>query len=211
MKKLIAMILALTMCLSLSACGSTPAEPSTEATAELTEATTEAPTEPPLTDVQLMIIDKVKELMAKEEFVVWEELYTQFTGEEAKNEGSILDVTHYEVPDFQGVKMDCYLVNVPVNVGRWINEEEEQNIVEESIYLFIDAETLTVYDSITADAMNGTSDISTEIGRACYLMWIYSANQTGGYNGNFLSDAETVTHMTEDEVYRINRILTSKG
>ena len=211
MKKIIAMILALMLCLSLCACGDTAVEPTTEPTTEPTVATTEAPTEPPLTDVQLMIIDVVKELMAKEEFAVWGELYQQFTGEEAMNEPMIIDATHYEIADFEGAKMDCYLVNVPVNVGRWINEEEEQGTVEDSIYLFIDAETMTVYDSITSDAMNGTSDISTEIGRACYLMWIYSANQTGGYNGNFLNDSETVTHMTEDEVFRINKILTSKG
>ena len=117
MKKLIAMILALVMCLSLCACGAAPAteptteattEPTTEATTEpTTEATTEAPTEPPLTDVQLMVIDAVKGLFAKEEFATWEELFTQFTTVEIKNEPSVKNVIRYEIEDFEGVKMDC--------------------------------------------------------------------------------------------------------
>ena len=204
MKKFIAMILALVMCLSLCACGGAASQPATEATEEPTTETTTAPTEPPLTEDQQLVIDTVNDLMDMEEWAVWGELYTQFTGEEAKNMAHVTDVTRYEIADFEGAKMDCYLVNVPVTIGRWVNEEAEQGIVEDAIYLFIDNETKTVYDSVTTDAMNGTSDTSTELGRATYLMWIYSATQTGGYDGNFLNDSEVVTHMTEEEVTRIN-------
>ena len=210
MKKFIAIILALVMCLSLCACGAA-AEPAIEPTTDAAEATTEAPNEPPLTEEQLMIMDVVKNVMAMEEFEVWEELYTQFTGEKAQNEGAIADVTHYQIPDFEGEKMDCYLINIPTDIGRWVNEEAEQGVLEESIYLFVDAESKTVYDSITTDAMNGASDTSTELGRAAYLMWIYSATQTGGYDGNYLNETETVTHMSGAEVEAMNKILTSKG
>lgn len=208
MKKLIAMILALVMCLSLCACGAAPAtEPTTEATTEPTTEATTAPTEPPLTETQLMVIDAVKELMAKEEFAAWEELYTQFTTEEAKNKPKVTDVTHYEIADFEGNKMDCYLVNVPVSIGHWVNEEAEQGAVEDAIYLFVDAETKTVYDSITTDALNISSNTKTELGRATYLMWIYAAMQTGLYDGNFLNDTEVVTHLTLAEIGGINRAL----
>ena len=209
MKKLIAMILALVMCLSLCACGAAPAtEPTTEATTEpTTEATTEAPTEPPLTDVQLMVIDAVKGLFAKEEFATWEELFTQFTTVEIKNEPSVKNVIRYEIEDFEGVKMDCYLVNVPVSIGLWVNEEAEQGTVENAIYLFIDAETKTVYDSITTDALNISSDTSTELGRATYLMWVYAATQTGIYDASLVNNTEVITSMTEEEIEEINAAL----
>ena len=41
-------------------------------------------------------------------------------------------------------------------------------------------------------------------------MWIHAGLQDGSYNGNYLSDTEIVTEMSEAEIDTINDALTSE-
>lgn len=192
MKKIIALLLVSIMALSLVACGGK----------EDTKTTEEAKA----TEEQQLIIDTVNAKLSTEEFANWQSLYKEFTGNEA-TAPKVTNVTHYQLSDFDGVDMDCYLVTVTSNFGYWVNEEAEQGATVENLYLFIDSNTMTTYDSITTDSTNGTDDTTTEEDRATYLLWMYE-NIIGGFTGEpYMRNTETVAELTEADLEVINNNL----
>ena len=209
MKKILALTLALAMCLSLCACGGNSSTEST--TAPTAEPTTEPiVTEPPLTEAQMLVIDAVNAKINSEEFASWENLYMEFTGTKTTLTPQVTNVTHYEIEDFDGVKMDCYLVTIAANIAHWVNEEAEQGAIDGQMFVFVDANTATSFDSITTDASNAQHDTTTEQGRATYLMWLYGEAQTGSFSGPYLNNSESVTEMSEAEIDAINDALVKE-
>lgn len=159
-----------------------------------------------LTEEQQLIIDTVNAKMATEEVASWLSLCKDFTGEEAPAP-KVTNVTHYHIPDFEGVEMDCYLVTVTSKFAHWVNEEAQQGALDENMYLFIDSNTPNVVDNITTDASNVKHDISTEEGRITYLLWVYGEVMAGNYAGTYLNNSETVTELTETDLGTINNNL----
>ena len=106
--------------------------------------------------------------------------------------------------------MDCYLVTIAANIAHWVNEEAEQGAIDGQMFVFVDANTATSFDSITTDASNAQHDTTTEQGRATYLMWLYGEAQTGSFSGPYLNNSESVTEMSEAEVDAINDALTKE-
>lgn len=213
MKTILAFLLALALCLSLCACGgSAPATPTAEPTVEPTvEPTPEAvPTETPLSEAQKLVIDTVNAKISSEEFAAWEQLYMDFTGTKLALDPQVVNVTRYQIKDFEGVEMDCYLIALAANIAHWVNEEAEQGAIDGQLFIFVDANTATSFDSITTDALGVQHDTTTELGRATYLLWIYAGIQDGSYSGNYLNDSETVSELTAEEIDAINDALITE-
>ena len=192
MKKLLALLLVSIMALSLVACGGKGETTPTEETK--------------LTEEQQLIIDTVNAKLSTEDVANWQSQYKEFTGNEA-TAPKVTNVTHYQIPDFDGVKMDCYLVTITSNFGFWVNEEAEQGATVDNLYLFVDGNTKATIDNITTDASNVEHDTTTEEGRATYLLWIYDNINNGSYDGAYLNDSETVTVLTDADLEIINNNL----
>ena len=191
MKKWLALLLAAVMVFSLCACG----EKGTESTPAAQESA--------LTAEQQMIVDAVSAQIQSENFAQWQELAEQFKGS-APKAPEVTSVLHYEIEDFEGEKMDCYLVNISADIAWWDNEAAQQGTLEERYQLYVSSDGKTVMDSVTTDAGNFNGDTSTPEGRATYLLWIFGGMMDGTYEGSFLNDSETVIEWSADEVAIIN-------
>lgn len=191
MKKWLALLLAVVMVFSLSACGEkgTESTPAAEGSA--------------LTAEQQMIVDAVSAQIQSETFAQWQQLAEQFKGS-APKAPEVTSVLHYEIGDFEGEKMECYLVNISADIAWWDNEEAQQGSLVERYQLYVSSDGKTVMDSVTSDAGNFNGDTSTPEGRATYLLWMFGNMMDGSYQGNFLNDSETITEWSADELAVIN-------
>lgn len=183
MKKMIALLLAAVVCVGLAACGGS--EPTQE---------------------QLMIADAVNEVIGSEQFAQWQELYMQFEGRNPE-EPAVANVTHYHIDDFEGEEMDCYLVDIAAGVAYWYDEAAEMGTKEENVYVFIDSDTGASFDNISAETAAFEGDISTEMGRMEYMLWMYQNIRTGSSEGNYINDSETVTEMSSADLKMISSLL----
>ena len=194
MKRALALLLALTMVLSLCACGGN----SNDGVADSGESS--------LTAEQQMIVDAVCAQTQSDDFAGWQALYQDFSGETPKA-AEVTAVKHFAIDDFEGEKLDCYLVNISADVAWWVNEEAQQGITDTQFQLFVSSDGKTVMNSILVDAGNFDGDISTPEGRAMYLLWIFGNMMSGNYDGSFVNDSETVTDWSADELAVINKNL----
>ena len=192
MKKTLALFVAIVMVLSLCACG----QKASENNAPVTE-------DNKLTAEQQIVVDAVKSQIHSDTFAAWQSLAKNFKGSEPKTP-EVTAVYHYSIDDFEGEKMECYLVNVSADIGYWHNEEAQQGSLVESYQIFVSADGKTVMDSISVDAGNFNGDTSTSEGRATYLLWMFGNMMDGSYEGYFCNDGETVTKWTADEIAVIN-------
>lgn len=192
MKKTLAFLAALVMVLSLCACGSGKGSE-----------TTAAGTESKFTAEQQIVVDAVHTQLESDQFAQWQKLAKEFSGNDPKAP-EVTSVVRYEIEDFDGSPMDCYLVNISADVAYWVNEAAQQGAMLDQFQLFISSDGKTVTDSITTDACNGTEDTTTDEGRAIYLLWIFGNRMSGDYEGSFLNDSETVTEWTADEIAVVN-------
>lgn len=192
MKKLIPVLLALIMALSICACG----DKNESGEAGSTEA---AVAESELTAEQQLVVDAVSAKIKSDEFAGWQKLAKEFSGNEPKA-AEVTAAAHYELEDFDGEKMDCYLVNVSADVAWWANEAAQEGASNTQFQLFVSSDGKTVLDSITTNAVNFDSDTSTTEGKATYLLWMYGAMQGGTYEGNFMNDIEKVTEMSAEDL-----------
>ena len=200
MKKIISILLASVMTFSLVACGGNETVPET-----VIETADEKLT---LDEGQKqLIINSINAKFESEEFVEWSELYTEFTGNTPKTP-KVTHITHYTIDDFEGAKMNCYMVNIAADVAYWVNKDAEQGAVEESFRLFIDCSTQTTYDNITTNAGNVETDTSTDEGRATYLLWIYGESiNNQRTEEHYLNETETVSVIFEEDVEAINNTM----
>lgn len=183
MKKMLALLLAAMLCVGLVACGG--GEPAQE---------------------QQMVADAVKELIQSETFADWQSLYKEFSGEESGTP-EVTNVTHYQIDDFEGKEMDCYLVNISAGIAYWHDEAAEMGAMEENLYLYIDGDSNDTIDHITTDAVNFDGDFSTDEGKAKYLLWQYWNFQNGMADGDFINQSETVTELSKGDLKMINKLL----
>ena len=102
-------------------------------------------------------------------------------------------VIRYQLDDFNGKPADGFLVNLSTG--------------SDNIQLYVDNYTGTTYDSITTNAADGITDISTDQDRATYLLWIFANLVNGSYDGALLNDSETRTEYTADELAALNSSL----
>ena len=189
MKKWIALLLAAVLCLSLAACGGNKTDG-----AAVSEGSG-------LTAEQQLIVDAVKTEVQSEKFAEWQTLYKNDMGSDPKAP-EVSAVMHYEVEDFDGEKIDCYLIDITADVR---HSAPDGNTNTDSRYgLFVSSDGKTVIDSITVDAPSFNGDTSTLEGKATYLLWIFGGMMDGTHEGNFLNDSETVTEWSADEVAIIN-------
>lgn len=165
MKKLLALLLAAILALTLCACKQTaPAAPA--ATVDAVE----------------VIAHAVENFLVSDIF--------QNTGATARQ---VTRVTRYQVKDFEQAPMDGFLINLATDNG--------------NVQLYLDSATLAAYDSITTNAADGITDISTDQDRATYLLWMYGNLADGSYDGALLNDSETRTEYTADELAALNSSL----
>ena len=165
MKKLLALLLAAILALTLCACKQT------------------APTAPAATvDAVEVIAHAVENFLASDTY--------QNTGATARQ---VTRVTRYQVKDFEQMPMDGFLINLATDNG--------------NVQLYLDSATLTAYDSITTNAADGITDISTDQDRATYLLWIFGNLVNGSYDGALLNDSETRTDYTADQLAALNSSL----
>ncbi|MBO5665960.1 MAG: hypothetical protein J6S45_00775, partial [Firmicutes bacterium] len=160
MKKILVLLLMLSLCFSFAACGGseeTPQPPADESTAV-----------EPKSEKQI-VMDAVNPLIQSQTFADWQTMYNGFTGEEPTTP-KVTGVVRYQIPDFEGVKMDCYLIDITADVGYWNDPVLMKGTALENFVMFVDANTETVYDSISTNAFNINHNVAEEEGRATYLM-----------------------------------------
>lgn len=151
-----------------------------------------------------LIAEMTEQLIASEAFVGWQETYRELTGN-APNAPRVESALRYEIPDFEGEKMDCWLVNISADVGRWF--AADQGVAENRVLLFIDLTSGKVYDSFSTDAMNAVGDLSIAEGRAIYMLWYYYNDVNGQCGRPWLNDSETMTELTVEDIDAINAYL----
>lgn len=195
MKKLIALLLAAVMCLSLVACGGNGGNGEADGG------------DSSLTAEQQLIVDAVKTEIQSEKFAEWQTLYKNVMGSDPKAP-EVSAVMHYEIEDAEFIegekigKIDCYLIDITADVCNGVSDDRAYT---DSRYgLFVSSDGKMVIDSITVDAHNFNGDTSTPEGRATYLLWMFGGMMDGNYEGSFLNDSETVTEWSADEVAIIN-------
>lgn len=152
------------------------------------------------------LTEQINKKIESEEFVSWQQLYQEFTGEEPKTP-EVTHIMRYALNDFDGADVDCYLIDVSADVAFWMNEEAEQGAVDESFQLLIDVKTMKSYDNISTNAGNEQPDTTTNEGRANYLLWIYGNLREGDYNGNLVRDTESMIEMSAEDLAEINNNL----
>ena len=190
-KKVTCMLLVLCLCIGLCACGGT-------------KSTVEQGTASPTAE-QKFIAERVNKKLSEINFSNWQKLYKEFTGNMPR-ESEVTNVTHYQIDDFDGAAMDCYLVKVSADIAYWVDEASQQSAIENSICLFVDGTTNMVCDNITTDAMNIQHNTMTEHGRATYLVWIYANAQNGDFTGSYINDSETLTELSKEDLNIINEL-----
>ena len=159
------------------------------------------------TEEQKILIDTLNAKLSSEEFAACQNLYAEFTGEQASSP-CVSNVTHYNNPDFGGVEMDCYLVTLRASLAYWTDEEAGQKTIIENIYLFIDRNSHNIYDNIRINSSNiFNHDTATPSGRVAYLLWIYESVMNGSHSGVYVNDRDTVTELTDMELEIINSAL----
>lgn len=195
MKKLIALLLAAVMCLSLVACGGNGGNGEADGG------------DSSLTAEQQLIVDAVKTEIQSEKFAEWQTLYKNVMGSDPKAP-EVSAVMHYEIEDAEFIegekigKIDCYLIDITADVCNGVSDDRAYT---DSRYgLFVSSDGKMVIDSITVDAHNFNGDTSTPEGRATYLLWMFGGMMDGNYEGSFLNDREKVTEWSADEVAIIN-------
>ncbi|MBR0040907.1 MAG: hypothetical protein IJP64_05970 [Oscillospiraceae bacterium] len=138
---------------------------------------------------QLGIVAAVRTHLQSEELAARQALYRELTGTSPRSEVRVTDVIHYEVRDFEGVPVDCYLVNIAAHVA-WLDQEDGTPHLDSQYQLYLSSDGKTVVDSISIDVIRFDDDVSTEEGRIRYLLWAFGAMVDG--NTNFiLNDMET--------------------
>lgn len=188
MKRTLALILALVMALSLCACSGKNNDASNGESSSLTAE-------------QQLVVDAVSSEIQSEKFAAWQAFYKEDSGSDPKAP-EVTAVLHYEIPDFEGEEMDCYLIDISTDVR---HTNADGNSYTDSHYeLFVSSDGKTVIDSISTDVPGFDGDVSTPEGRAEYLLWLFWCKAEGQPFNGFLNDSETITEWSADELAIIN-------
>lgn len=116
----------------------------------------------------------------------------------------ITDVIRYQIGDFEGEKMDCWLIYIAADIGM-----ADRNMVTNNFQVFVDITTGAYFDSLTVDAMGYAGGSLDDLqGKATYLLWGYgnAMNTPGGAN-SLLNSSEIITDMSHEDIDAINSYL----
>ncbi len=199
MKRTIAFILAMLLCLSLCACGK------------------KDPTPAPIVvdgkevSVTDFLIEHLSEYIQSEDYLEREKRYIDMTGNKAFpfTVTQVIDLNAWDIGmnrlsvHFLAVKADCMLA-------------VDENGIKGDILLVVDYETGEVYDELTIDPSYQTMDNTKE-----HELWVmlngplvgsgYDGRPIlgGSYdsNGNLVRETETRVELSEKEIAKINEAL----
>ena len=178
----------------VSALQQAPSAPSGEVSAEQA---------PALSEEHQRIADAVTAVLGSDLMAQCRKDYADMMGSTPR-EDDIADIIRYQIGDFEGEKMDCYLVNVHADIGM-----ADKNMLLNSFQIFVDAATGEYYDSLTVDAigyMGGS--LSSLKDKATYLLWGYGNMMSGNSGaGSLLNSSEIITELSADDVDAINNYL----
>jgi len=156
-----------------------------------------------LTEEQQRIADAVSGILRSEEFALWQQNYKEMHGKPRAAEVS--GAVRYQIGDFEGEKMDCWLVSVSADVGIWMSDGGGMAL--SNFQIFVDAQTGAVYDLISADAGNFDGDVSDDEGKAVYLLWNYMNDVNDPFEGPYLNSSEIITELPEADIDAVNDYL----
>lgn len=156
-----------------------------------------------LTEEQQRIADAVSGIIRSEEFALWQQNYKEMHGK--PSDAEVDEVIRYQTGDFEGKKMDCWLVSVSADVGIWM--QDGGGMALSNFQIFVDAQTGAVYDSVSADAGNFDGDVSDDEGKAVYLLWSYMNDVNDPFEGPYLNSSEIITELPEADIDAVNDYL----
>lgn len=156
--------------------------------------------DPALTEEQQRIADAVSGILRSEEFALWQQNYKEMHGKPRAAEVS--GAVRYQIGDFEGEKMDCWLVSVSADAGIWM--QDGGGMALSNFQIFVDAQTGAVHDSISADAGNFDGDVSDDEGRAVYLLWNYMNDVNDPFEGSYLNSSEIIAELPEADIDAVN-------
>ncbi len=152
------------------------------------------------------VSEAVKASVATEEFAAMQELFREFSGS-VPDSPEVTRALRYQLEDFEGENMDCYLIEISADMAHWVNEAAAEGIVEYSFHVFVDAETGVAYDSIALDSLNYSGALSTDEDKAAYLLWIFANSPADAQHISFMNNTESISWLSEAEIYFLNEEL----
>ena len=199
MKKIVAVLLMLSMVLTLAACGgssapqSTP-EPETEDTVPTPQAAIEIAEDAQNEDIAVAAL---KAFLAEDIYGKMVGDFEAMTGTKAR-ELEITSASEYTIPDFEGTQMHLLMVYGKADV---VHDDG----AFDSMILLVDLDTGAVYDQYSMDIFNFTGDTSTPEGRIRYCLNVYDSYLMGNNDGYMTSPKlEVKTDLSADEIAAIN-------
>ena len=223
MKKILLLLTAAATVCSLTGCGSDETAALRSEVAELRErvavlemqveelkqapaVTVPAETEeqiPALSEEHQLIVDVVKAVLDSDIIAQCWKDYADMMGGTARDP-EITDVIRYQIGDFEGEKMDCWLINIATDIGM-----ADRNMVTNNFQVFVDITTGAYFDSLTVDAIGYAGGSLDDLqGKATYLLWGYgNAMNTPGGASSLLNSSEIITDMSHEDIDAINSYL----
>ncbi len=186
MKKLIALLLAAVLCLSLAACGSKPSDIVVDGK------------EISVTD---FLVEHLSEYIQREDYLAREALFEELSGNEALP-FTVTRVIEVSADDLGGNHMSVHFLAVKADCN-WAGTENE---IYSDTLLIVDYNTGNVYDKFDVDESWAEKNDSME--QQIYYM-LNGILWGGGYEGGtIIVDRETRTELGEKEITKINAALT---
>jgi hypothetical protein len=178
MKKVIAMVLAAVLCVSMVACGAPKIE------------------EKPASDGEKqLVIDSAKTALFSEEFQGYVKYFEDMTGSDSGNP-EILNVFTFKHPDVEGMAMNLVLFNVKYNVG-------VEECAFDTVQFVVDQETGEVYDSVTYRNEQYTGELKDK--HDAMIMFLHSGVLMDKNSNDYLwADNEESTRFTDADLKEIN-------
>lgn len=191
MKKLIALLLAAVMSLSLAACGNKTAEDNKVEDIEVNGETVS------ITD---FLVENLSEYMNSEGYLERQKIFEDGIGTDAK-ELTVTRVIEVSADDLGEERISVHFLAVKADCdwGKGVNDYYT------NILLVVDYETGEVYDEFTVDAswvdMNGTKEQQ--------IFYMLNGPLVGdGYDGGtVIVDSETRTELSQEDIAAINEAL----
>lgn len=200
MKKLIALLLAVVLCLSLAACAATndaPANPVAD------EAKSNTPTNLVVDGKEISVtdflIEHLNEYIQSEGYLERKANYEAITGDK-ENNLSVTRVIDLSADNIGPDKLSIHFLAIKADCG-WAVDGD----LNESILLIADYSNGKVYDEFTLD-----DDWQNEDGSVEQQIWylLHGILNSNDYDsGIILTDSETRTELSKSEIAKINQAL----